>query len=270
MLAALGYFGIALRVDWWLFHLHAHRSSRDAGAVTAQARATGLAMETLGVLRYGTDAWPLDALHRRTAHAKGHLCVVGGIHGNEAAGVEAALQLARDLGKNPALYPGIDVLVVPLVNPAGWTHDLRHNGDNQDIARSFVQGRTQESTLLKPLLARERCSILVDLHEDRLRTATYLLSYGGPPAWATARDLAQTIAAAGLAVDSEGIDAGKYHTAPAGYAAVERTTLSLFAQQQGVPQSFIVETPARADMAARMAVHRLVLDALARRMVAAP
>ncbi len=268
--AVLAYVGIAQRVDWWLFHLHAHRAARDAAAVVAQARGTGLEVDTLGTVHQGKDAWPLLALHRRLADARGRLCVFAGVHGNEPAGVEAALGLARDLGRDPGLYPGVDVLVVPLVNPAGWTHDLRHNADNQDIARSFGHGGTPEATLLRRLLAREHCNVVVDLHEDRLRSATYLLSYGDGMALDVAKDLAQRIAAAGHAVDTDAVNAGKYHTAPTAYAGVERPTLSLYAQQQGVAQSFIVETPMRASMAERSAVHRLVLDALAQRITTLP
>lgn len=265
VLILAGYYAIATQIDWWLFQFYSGRQARSATEVNAKLASSGLEITQLGVVRYAADSWPILAASRRVANPKASLCIFSGVHGNEPAGVEATLRWMADLGKSKILYPHVDVLAVPLVNPAGWVHDLRHNGENKDIARTFVQGSSQESTLIKGLLGKVHCDLLVDLHEDRYHSAVYLLSYGADPAHATALGLARKVRDSGYALRSAAPD-GVYHVAPDKYPEIERATLSLYAQQHGVAQTFIVETPSKLPMNERVKVHRLVLDELAKRL----
>lgn len=265
VLIMVGYYTIARQIDWWLFQFYSDRQSRSASAVNAQLASSGLELTQLGVVQYGSDVWPLQVVSRRVANPKGALCIFSGVHGNEPAGVDATLRWVVDLSKSKTQYPHVDVLAVPLVNPAGWVHDLRHNGENKDIARTFVQDSSQESTLIKGLLGRVHCDLVVDLHEDRFHSSVYLLSYGPDPAHTTALGLTKKIRDSGHELKSSAPN-GVHHIAPEKYPEIERTTLSLYAQQHGVAQTFIVETPSGLAINERVKVHRLVLDELARRL----
>jgi len=266
LLILAGYWGIARHGDWFLFQMHSTRSAREVSLVISRFRSSGLETRPLGMVTYGDVRWPVDVAFRKVANPKGTLCIFSGVHGNEPAGVDATLALAEDLAKRKELYPGIDLVIVPLVNPTGWIHDLRHNADNKDIARSFVSGGTQESALVKSLLATQRCDMLVDLHEDRIHAGVYLLAYGAEDAHTTAREVTRQVGLKGFSLNSSAPQ-GVYYVPPVQFPDVDLTTLSLYAQAHGVAQTFIAETPMRLSVSERIGVHWMVIDALALRIL---
>ena len=75
------------------------------------------------------------------------------------------------------------------------------------------------------------------------------------------RSVMRELAAGGTALSRIGQD-GIVHIRAAEFDTVGRTTLSLYARRHGVAHTYIVETPMRLDMAARVNAHRLVLDRL--------
>ena len=55
------------------------------------------------------------------------ILITGGVHGDEPAGVEAALQfLERD---NGTLLQKFSFVVIPCINPFGYVHKTRENRD---------------------------------------------------------------------------------------------------------------------------------------------
>ena len=60
--------------------------------------------------------------------------VVGGIHGNEPAGVEAAVSWMES--GRAERWP-VHWLVLPCANPCGWLHDRRIASSKRDLNRSF-------------------------------------------------------------------------------------------------------------------------------------
>lgn len=107
---------------------------------------------------------------------KPKILIVGGVHaGSETIGVEAALQVAEHLGKNPAILEHFDITIVPLVNPTGLMRvdatkskngtPGRYTSDGVDINRSFGAGRwTPESKAMATLMKTERFHAILDLH----------------------------------------------------------------------------------------------------------
>jgi protein MpaA len=258
VLLGLGY-ATAMHVDWWLYHFYSGQAARDLAPLQSRIKATSLHVETVGSVSYQGAAWPLQAVALVRPAAR-EVCVLAGVHGNEPAGVEAVMTLVEDLARNPKLYPQFSFIVVPLANPWGWAHDLRHNGDNLDVARNFTEGGTRESALIKQLLQRHRCSILVDLHEDRIHSGFYMLTYENARAQ-VAKKIAQEVQASGVPLYSRPPD-GVYHIREAEFASVSRSTLALYARQHGIPQTYIVETPTRLPFPERVKLHRLALDRL--------
>jgi predicted deacylase len=250
------YYTVLTRIDWWLFQLYRSQVVRDAGAFEAELKKAALPVSVLGQVAYDDVQWPVFAVRRKIPGAGSQACLFGGMHGNEPAGTRALQDLIADLSRNAALYPGVDFLIVPLVNPWGWVHDTRHNGANQDINRNFVAGSSPESDIVKALLATERCDLLIDLHEDRVRRSFYLLTYENAQL-----PVAEGIAAA---VRQSGMEASIVHRREQEFAGERRPTLALYARTHGTLLTYIVETPRNGALDQRVRLQRLALDRLIR------
>ncbi len=90
--------------------------------------------------------------------------IIGGTHGDEPAGVEAALAfLSRDLG------PWLDALrfeVIPCFNPYGYVHNTRHTRQDVDINWAYKRDDVPEIQVVRTFLAGRRFVFVVDFHED--------------------------------------------------------------------------------------------------------
>lgn len=266
-LVALWY-GLSYKRDWFYFHARQDTVVRSVPELGAALGATGLDLQTLGHVAYGASTLPLWVLRQPAANpapkpAAKTICLMAGIHGNEPAGVQALLGLAQDMQARPSAFAAHRYVIVPLANPWGWARDLRHNGDNRDAARQFVDGSAQEATLLKNLFAAEHCDLLVDLHEDRFHDGFYLLAYGENDMAGVENTLRAIEAGSGIGRASVGTQ-GVYSFAPADFAGIARTTAPLWARMHGVPHAFIVETGERLPLAQRVAIHRLAIAGLSR------
>ena len=95
------------------------------------------------------------------------LLIIGQQHGNEPAGGEAALALARMLGGGPlaGLLDKVDVVIAPRANPDGAAAFVRGLADGIDANRDHTLLRTPEARLLAGLFARFRPHVVLDCHE---------------------------------------------------------------------------------------------------------
>ena len=262
-LVALWY-GLSYKRDWLYFYARRDAVARSVGDLGAALGRTGLGLQTLGQVSYGASSLPLWALRQPALNpAAKTICLMAGIHGNEPAGVQALLALLQDMQARPAAFAAYRYVVVPLANPWGWAHDLRHNGDNRDAARQFVDGSAQEATLLKKLFAAEHCDLLVDLHEDRFHDGFYLLAYGEPNQAGVEKTLQSIETATGVRRARVG-DAGVLAFEPAGFVGIARTTAPLWARMNGAAHAFIVETQDTLPLARRIAIHRQAIAGLTR------
>ena len=90
--------------------------------------------------------------------------LVGGIHGDEPAGVEAAV---RWMESGLADRWPVDWLVLPCANPCGWLLDRRTASANHDLNRSFNLAECcDEIRIIRAALAGRRFLFSMDLHED--------------------------------------------------------------------------------------------------------
>lgn len=262
--------------DWLYFHIRRDQVVRDVEGLRQRLQQTGLPMETVGELAYPAPSsaspatasgpapspWPLWVLRRPALSASAPtVCLMAGVHGNEPAGTEALVALASQLAAGRGRFPDYHYVLMPVVNPWGWAHDLRHNGANQDIARQFVEGDSQESRAAKALWQAARCDLLVDLHEDRFHAGFYMLAYAES-------DMAQVLHTLQRMEDDTGVRRGLH--APQGVYAIAAkdlpgirlTTASLWARQQGVRHALIVETPDTLPLDQRIQLHLLGIEGL--------
>lgn len=104
------------------------------------------------------------------------LCFVAGIHGDEEAGPYGILSFLEDHMRVP---PDLRLVIIPLVNPAGYEKDKRRNADNKDINRHFLDGKpTKEGKLLWKCVSDEKIKLAVTLHEHPTARHFYLYYTG--------------------------------------------------------------------------------------------
>jgi protein MpaA len=77
-------------------------------------------------------AWELGARSARPGRALRTILVVGCIHGDECAGLAITSALRRD-----AVAPGVQLWVVPEMNPDGTAAGTRQNAHGVDLNRNF-------------------------------------------------------------------------------------------------------------------------------------
>jgi Zinc carboxypeptidase len=93
--------------------------------------------------------------------------LIGQQHGNEPAGSEAMLALARALadGELSPILDHISVVVVPRANPDGAATDTRDTLSGADLNRDHALLEQPETKLLHALARQLRPAVVVDAHE---------------------------------------------------------------------------------------------------------
>lgn len=135
-------------------------------------------VQVIGEIHYPSFDAPVWAVSRQpVSPAKCRCLVVGGVHGNEPAGTEAALQFITQLIADPNLYPETAFDIIPLANPWGWVHNRRRNYERYDLNRDFARFHTQETRLIRDFLRGKRFDLALDLHEDNSANGFYVYQY---------------------------------------------------------------------------------------------
>ena len=262
---------VARRSDSWMVHWKRHTVVRDLASLQLRIQATGLPVSQIGRVEIDGAWLPMPVLRRTTgaapppARATGaapRLCVFSGVHGNEPAAVEATLRFAESLAKDRTRYPGVNISIVPLVNPWGWARNLRRNHENQDISRTFITQPSAEAEMVKAYLKGEACTVVADLHGDSNKQAFHVISFDNADL-SVAKAITRDVAARGLPL-RKGAPEGVFHRLDKDAINNARPTLGLYARRSGVPQVYNIQSPREFDIETRVGVHLLALDRLAR------
>lgn len=107
-------------------------------------------------------------------HRRLRVCLGAGIHGDEPAGVEAALQWLEALPAMGRRLPKAELVIFPCLNPSGYERNRRVNADGIDLNRQYKNPRAPvEVRAVRRLfdrLADERTGwrfdLSVEFHED--------------------------------------------------------------------------------------------------------
>jgi len=138
-----------------------------------------LSFDEIGRVSYpGFEAPLWRVLFQPDGTVKYRILFSAGIHGNEPAGAECALRFVEAIARKPEKYKDIAFDIIPLVNPWGWTHDIRFNQAGIDINRDFASLNSQEAKIIKQALAANKYNIMFDLHEDPGAKGFYMYQYG--------------------------------------------------------------------------------------------
>ena len=149
----------------WL-HAQAEALSRSVGVKAAvlpigQSQ-QGQALEALVLTRgAGTDAAALRATGRPT------VLLIGQQHGDEPAGSEALLVVARELAQGllQPLLEQINVVIVPRANPDGAASGQPATADGLDLARDHLLLGTLEAQALARLTSDYQPTVVLDAQE---------------------------------------------------------------------------------------------------------
>ena len=105
--------------------------------------------------------------------------VFAGMHGDELAGIIAAVRFLHELALNPDLARGYEIYVYPMCNPTGFEDGTRHSRSGRDLNREFWQGsREPEVQLLEQQIRTLRFDGLIALHADSDSTGLYAFALG--------------------------------------------------------------------------------------------
>ena len=140
----------------------AHKNGTRAAVVPLGRSQQGTPLEALVLTRAaGTDSTSLQASERPT------VVLIGQQHGDEPAGAEALLVVARELGTGllEPLLDRINVVIVPRANPDGTAAHKRVTANGVDMNRDHLLLGTPEARALAQLARDYHPAVVVDAHE---------------------------------------------------------------------------------------------------------
>lgn len=243
------------------FEAALRQAVRDRPAVTVA--------EAGRVTAAGIDA-PILLVRIEREGAARRVLVCAGIHGNEPAGPAWALRLAGRLAADPALYPGISFDIIPLLNPWGWSRDVRYDRGGRDPNRDFATFDSEAARAVRELSRRTRYDLVLDHHEDPDAKGFYLYQYADRDTRPT-RALIAEVRALGFPIEQEvsmvilRTKDGLIRAPRWGLwymRASRRLSMTNWLRLEGVPKVYTVETPVRLAFEDRVLLHGKAFDAL--------
>jgi protein MpaA len=248
---------------------------RDLGQFETELRAAiagaaGVSLTAMGPVSWEGFSSPIWMVRVERPGATKRALVFAGIHGNEPAGPAWALELVRRLAADPSLYADVSFDIVPLLNPWGWSRDVRHNRDGRDINRDFATFTTQEARAFRDLVEGRHYDFSIDHHEDPSGKGFYVYQYADRDTRPTraliarVRDLAfpieQDVSMVILRTEDGLIRAPRWGL---WYMKATRQLGSAnWVRLAGIPRVFTVETPTALSLDDRIRLHRTAFTSL--------
>ncbi|MEI6073775.1 MAG: succinylglutamate desuccinylase/aspartoacylase family protein, partial [Verrucomicrobiae bacterium] len=100
--------------------------------------------------------------------------IFAGVHGDEASGTDAAVELLRRLHDDPRPALGYELFVYPVCNPWGYARDARWLKSGADMNREFWRGSEEiEVLVLEGQLMKLAFDGVVSLHGDETSNGLY-------------------------------------------------------------------------------------------------
>lgn len=95
------------------------------------------------------------------------------IHRDEFAGVEALCEWPESHTYTTFLHRR-DITMLPCLNPWGYEHGTRANGDGYDLNREFHSSRPPQEVLFVQSVLQQRFDLSLELHVDQESAGYYL------------------------------------------------------------------------------------------------
>lgn len=125
-------------------------------------------VETIGRFWIPHREYPVFAVRLGVQEAgKKTVMIAAGIHGDEPAGVEAALRFVEANADGSDLLDRFEFTVFPCNNPAGWELNTRENWQGIDLNRQFAVRRpAPEVEIISQRLEGQCFDLVFEMHED--------------------------------------------------------------------------------------------------------
>jgi len=175
------------------------------------ARSPSVVMEILGEFEAGGKTYPLFLMHLgKPGPGKLSVTITAGIHGDEPAGVEAAVRFLESNVDNEALLSKFYIIVFPCDNPSGWENGTRENADGIDLNREFAsKNPAPEVKIIMNTLQGKCFDIVFEMHEDVDSPGFYLYELAEDPSKQVGEAIIDAVKAMGVPINTKHIIEGK-------------------------------------------------------------
>ncbi len=183
--------------------------------------------------------------------------ISAGIHGDEPAGVETVCAL---LERNTLPLADWEVTLLPCINPYGYEHGIRENGDAVDLNRVFKIERPPEEVQLAQSVFERPYDLTLELHEDSDSKGYYLYHSGEPELRdalpAKILDPVSTVIPLNLdpEIDGNAANGGVINRSP-DPESMDWWPMALYARSRGARYCMTLETPPAFPMPVRVQAH---------------
>ncbi len=237
----------------------------------ADALSEQLTLTTIGEVVYGEYRAPVWAVSfAPSEEPKYRVLLTGGVHGDEPVSVEIMVQMVETLAENPEEYENIYFDIVPVVNPWGWSHDIRFDRDGRDVNRDFASFTSQEAMIIRNFTAGKKYDLIVDHHEDVGATG-FLMYQLANPSQSVSREVIQAVRDQGYPIEQDVrmiilktedglIDAPMWTLRFV--RLVNRLSMTNYFRLNNNDVVYLVETPTSLSWESRLTIHKIVLDIL--------
>jgi protein MpaA len=107
------------------------------------------------------------------------VCLVSGIHGDEADGVLAAVEFARRFARSRELVASYTLTIYPCINPVGFKRMTRENANGKDLNREFFrQSDEEEVRIMERELRAQEFTGFISGHSDYESFGIYAYATG--------------------------------------------------------------------------------------------
>lgn len=239
----------------------------------------GVEAHLLGTVRAHPDRYPFWMLSTPDGPGKKKVCLSGGIHGDEPAGVETILAVIEMIRNKPALLDRFQFILFPCINPFGYEHHTRHNRSRIDLNRQYVRKRPPaEIRFVKKVVDGKRFDLDVEFHEDIDTPGFYMYEVFRDPAHPIGRKIIRRVAKKypiNLQTEIEGAPADGGLISPdvssgffkRRFARKRQWPQALYFYMNGASHVITSETPVHLDMQERVEIHLIVLKTALERLL---
>lgn len=162
-------------------------------------------MEPLGEILCAGRWYRMFQMHMGEAGLdKLGVTISAGIHGDEPAGVEAAIRFMQENAENQDLLSRFYFTIFPCDNPSGWEMGTRENAEGVDLNREFsARHPAPEVALLMKALEGRCFDLVIEMHEDIDASGFYLYELAENPKEMVGEAIVKAVADMGYPVNLE-------------------------------------------------------------------
>lgn len=176
----------------------------------AAAQAPSARLLKLGEFESGGKTYPMFVVELGSpGPGRAGVMIAAGIHGDESAGVEAAVRFVETRASDRSLLSCFHFAVFPCNNPTGWERNTRENASGIDLNRQFAVRRPQPEVELIMRGLQGRCFDLVfEMHEDVDSPGFYMYEIAESSSDHVGEEIVRTVASMDCPINSSDVIEG--------------------------------------------------------------